>query len=394
MKLTERARRIAPSPTIAVMTEARRLQAEGIDVVDLGPGEPDFPTPAPVAEAGLAAIRDGFTRYTPVAGIPELRRAIAESYAARHGVEPKPSEIVVTVGGKQALYQTCLTLFQAGDEVLIPTPCWVSFPEMVKLADAVPVLAPTAASDGHRPTAAALRERWTSATRGVIVCSPANPHGAMIEADELEAIVELAAERGAVVLFDECYEHFVYERPHVSAAPLFARHPETVVLAGTFSKTFAMTGWRIGWMVAAEPIAKAAAAIQGHATTNVSSIAQKAALAALAPAGMATIPPMIAEYRARRDLVVEALAAIPGIACAPPEGAFYVFPDVSELVARSGVADSTELCRRWIEEARVAAVPGAAFFQEGHVRLSFATSRERLTAGLERIGEWARAEFR
>jgi len=384
-KLTDRTRRIQISPTIAIMAEARKLQAAGVDVVDLGPGEPDFPTPEVIAEAGIRAIRDGFTKYTDSSGMPELRRAIAEKYNASYGTDYKLSEVIVGSGGKQPLYNACQALFENGDEVLIPAPYWVSFPEMVRLADATPVLVETDPEDGFAPRFERIERAWTDRTRGVILCSPSNPHGGIVDPADLEKIVELAASRDATVVFDECYEEFVYDKPHVSPAPLAKRFRDTVVLSGTFSKTFAMTGWRVGYMVGPEKVIAAMGKIQSHSTTNASSLAQKAALAALSPEGRASIVPMIEEYRRRREVIVPGIGEIPGFRCRPPEGAFYVFPESKALYGKRGITDSLSLSRALLDEARVAIVPGSAFGFDDHIRLSFATSMDRIEEGLARI---------
>lgn len=390
-RLSERARRIEESPTLAVMAEAKRLVAQGVDVVDLGPGEPDFPTPEPMAEAARRAIRDGKTRYTESSGTPELRRALAEAASAETGATFGPARVIVGAGGKQPLSNACLALFEAGDEVIVPSPYWVSYPEMVRLADARPVFVETDPGAGFAPRAEAIRAAWTGRTRGVILSSPSNPTGGVVSAPDLEAIVTLAAERGATVIFDECYREFVWEGPHVSALPLAARCPDAVAVAGTFSKTFAMTGWRVGWLLGSEALVSAMGRIQSHTTTNACSVSQEAALAALSPEGRASVRPMIEEYRRRRRFLVDALAAIRGFRCAPPAGAFYAFPDVSALFGRDRLRGSGDFARALLERERVAVVPGAAFGADRHIRLSYATSLDRLEEGVLRIRRFVEA---
>ena len=280
MKFATRASRVAGSATLEVMKAAAALRAKGVDVVDLGPGEPDFPTPPFIKQAAVAAIEADFTRYTDASGTPELRGAIAERYAREWKAPWEPADVVVTAGGKQALHTAILALFEEGDDVLVPSPYWVSFPEMVKLSGARPVFVPTSSAAGFRLTAADVERAATPATRGVIVNTPNNPTGAVMDPSEIENVIRLSAARGWVVLFDECYDRFVFEGRHLSAAAFAAEFPETVLVAGTLSKTYAMTGWRIGYALAARPLIEMMGRIVGHATSNVCSIAE-AAFAAL-----------------------------------------------------------------------------------------------------------------
>ncbi len=383
MKLAQRTRSIGESATLKVARRASELRRQGVDIADFGAGEPDFPSPRVAVEAARRALSDGFTKYTPAAGTPELREALAARYQELHGTPWKPSDVVVTVGAKGALFELSLALFQEGDEIVIPAPCWVSFAQQVSLAGATPVLAPMDADDGFSLRAGPILEAITDATRAVILNSPANPTGGVVGAADLEEIIEACAARGMLLIADETYERFVYEGEHHSAAPFAARFPEIVVVVGSFSKTYSMTGWRVGFALGPRTLMEAVTNIQGHATSNATSFAMVGALAAL-EGGEADVEAMIAEYRERRRIVVEALSQMPGVTCAPPAGAFYAFPDVSSHF-RHGREGSAELAEFLLEEARVAVVPGSAFGADRHVRISFACGRETLIVGLERM---------
>lgn len=391
MRFAERASRVATSATLEVMRTAAALRAKGVDVLDLGPGEPDFPTPDFVKEAAVRAIRANFTRYTDSVGTSELRTAISERYAREWKAPWGPADVVVTNGGKQALHTAILALFQDGDDVLVPVPYWVSFPAMVTLSGARPVFVPTSPANGFRLTAADVEASATPATRGILVNSPTNPSGAVIEPAEIEKIVRLCASRGWMFLFDECYDRFVFEGRHLSAAALAAEFPETVVLAGTFSKTYAMTGWRVGYACAARPVAELIGRLVGHATSNVCSVTQAAALEALRRPDEAAraIEAMLAEYRRRRAYLIPALNALPGFRCTPPGGTFYAFPDVSawygKTVAGVAVRDSNSFAKALLDGAALAVTPGAAFGEDRCIRISFATSLEKLEEALKRL---------
>ncbi|MEO8584755.1 MAG: pyridoxal phosphate-dependent aminotransferase [Acidobacteriota bacterium] len=391
MKFASRASRVAGSATLAVLKAAGALRARGVDVVDFGPGEPDFTTPAFVKRAAIDAIEANFTKYTDASGIPELREAIAARYRAEWSAPYTASEVLVTAGGKQALHTACLALFEEGDEVLIPSPYWVSFPEMVTLSGAKSVFVPTSASSGFRLTAADVARAATPATRGIIVNTPNNPTGAVMEPAEVEAVVRLAASRGWTVLFDECYDRFVFEGRHLSASALARECPETVLVAGTLSKTYAMTGWRVGFAAGPKPLIDLMGRIVGHATSNVCSVTQQAALAALTRPGEAgpAVEGMLKEYARRREYLIPALNALPGVTCAPPGGAFYAFPDVSAHYGRvlGGVlvTGSESFAKALLEAVAVAVTPGVAFGEDRCVRISFATSRARIEEGLSRL---------
>ena len=390
-KLSRRVSELAPSSTAAAARAARELAASGADVVDFGLGEPDFDTPDFVARAGIEAIRRGRTRYTDAAGDPALRDAVAAKYRREQAAACGRENVLVTAGAKQAVFNACQALCEDGDEVAVFSPYWVSFPEIVRLAGAIPRLVPTTLESGWKPTAAALAGAATAKTRGVIVNSPNNPTGAVIDSEELARMLDWCASRGAFLIFDETYDRFLYGgRPHVSAASLWGKHADRVVITGAASKTYAMTGWRLGWALARQDLVSAMAAYQSHSTSNASSISQEAALAALTEldASESSVAGMLGEYAKRREAMLEGLAPISGIECAAPEGAFYVFPRVSTFYARKGVGGSVEFCRRLLSEAHVAAVPGDAFGEDTCVRFSFATSLERVHEGVRRFTAW------
>jgi aspartate aminotransferase len=390
-RLSRRVSALAPSSTIAVGKAAKALAASGIDVVDLGLGEPDFATPDFVARAGVAAIEAGRTKYTDVAGEPALREAIAAKYRREQGASCTRENVVVTAGAKQAVFNVCQALFEEGDEVALFSPYWVSFPEMVSLSGATALLLPTDAGRGWKPTAALLSENASSATRGVILNSPNNPTGAVADADEIAAMLDWCAEHGAYLIFDETYDRVLYGgRKHVSAAA-FPAHADRVIVTGAASKTYAMTGWRLGWAVAPKEVVSAITAYQSHSTSNASSISQAAVLSALEDPKRteASVAEMLDHYTKRRAEMLGALEKVSGVACVWPEGAFYAFADVSGLYAAKKVAGSSEFCQRLLSEAHVAAVPGDAFGEDSCVRFSFATPIERVREGMRRFDEWA-----
>lgn len=390
-RFSRRAASVAPSGTLEVLRAAAALRERGADVVDFGPGEPDFHTPEFIKEAAVGAIRANFTKYTDAFGIPELRFAISDHYRKAWGSPWLSRNVLVTAGGKQALHTGCLALFQEGDDVLVPRPYWVSFPEMVKLAGARPVFVPTGPGNGYRLTAADVEAAATPATRGVIVNTPNNPTGAVMEPAEIEKIVALAAGRGWVVVFDECYDRLVYEGRHFSAAALADRYPKAVLVCGSLSKTYALTGWRIGFALAHEELIALMGRLVSHATSNVCSVTQRAALAALTSPdeAEAATHAMLREYARRREFLIPALAALPGIRCAPPGGAFYAFPDVSayygKKLAGTELTGSVAFAKALLEAVAVVVTPGIAFGEDRAVRISFATSMERIEEGMARI---------
>jgi len=367
-----------------VATRAAQLRAEGVEVADFGAGEPDFNSPRVAVAAAKRALDEGFTRYTAAAGTPRLRDALAADFRRRHDAPWERRNVVVTAGAKGILFELSLVLFGVGDEVVLPAPYWVTFPEQVRLAGAEPVMVETRADDGFRVHATTVLEAITDRTRAVIVNSPCNPTGGLLEAEDLERIVTECARRDVLVIADETYERFVYDgRRHASAAALAARFPETVVVVGSFSKTYAMTGWRIGFGLGPPEVIRACTAVQSHSVSNPTSFAMVGAVAALEEA-QDEVAVMIGEYAVRRRLLMERLEAIPDLVCLPPGGAFYAFPKVSAFY-REGRQGSVELSTYLLEEARVAVVPGLAFGADEHIRISFACSRSMLESGLERL---------
>ncbi len=385
MRLAGRVSRIGESATLKVTRRAAELRAQGVDVVDFGAGEPDFQSPPVAVEAARQALADGFTKYTPSSGIPKLREALAERFHRDYGSPWQGGDTLVSVGGKAALFELALALFDDGGEVVLPSPCWVSFPEQIRLAGAEPVMVPTSPEDGFRIHADPLIEALSDRTRAVLVNSPSNPSGGMIEAADLRRLVAACAERGVLVISDETYERFVYEGNHASVAALAAEYPETVVLVGSFSKTYAMTGWRVGYALGPRSVLGPVADIQSHATSNPTSFAMVGALAALREAEP-DVDRMIAAYRERRDFLIPRLNEVPGFSCRPPAGAFYAFPHVAEAY-EEGRWGSVAFAELLLDEAAVAVVPGAAFGADDHVRISFACSTETLERGLARMCE-------
>jgi len=379
------------SATLKVAAEADRLRRAGYNVVDFSAGEPDFQTPAHVKAAGKAAIDADFTRYTVAPGIPELREAICERYRQDYGVDITPSEVLLTVGGKQALFNAALALFDPGDEVITHAPYWPTIPEQVKLMGARPVIVSTSASDGFTVHAGAILDAVTSRTKAIILNSPSNPTGALIDEPAVAAIAEHAAARGIWLIVDLCYERLIYEDvPHNLPKVLFDRHRDHTVLAGSASKAYAMTGWRCGWTIAPKALTAAFNIIQGQSTSNITSITQKAALAAITGPQDA-VTAMLNEYRHRRDSIHEWLTVHPGIRCVKPSGAFYLFPDISGLLSPDGLATSAEFAQALLEREHVVVTPGEAFDAPGYLRISYATSLEQLREGATRILRFAQS---
>jgi aspartate aminotransferase len=373
------------SSTLAVLMEAERLRAQGVEVVDLGAGEPDFPTPRNIKDAAERAIEENFTRYTSTSGSAPLKRAIIDMMRRDFGADYRPSEVIVTVGGKQAIFNAMASLVNAGDDVLIASPYWVTFPEIVKFLRANPVIIDTEASD-FLLTADMVRHAITPRTRLLVVNSPNNPTGRVIPPDELRKIVEVAAERDVWVLSDDCYLYFAYPpAAPFTAAQLPSELRSRVMVCGSFSKTHAMTGWRIGYALGPEPWIHSMLKVQSHSTSNAPSISQKAAIEA-ARGEQDSLREMLAEYKARRDWLVPALNRVEGVECTMPEGAFYVFPSVKKILGRR-VATSAELAKLLLERARVVVTAGSAFGTEGYIRISYANSLAAIQSGVERIAE-------
>ncbi len=383
MRLAKRVGRLSPSPTMAVSEEANRLRSEGRSVVDFSIGEPDFNTPDNIKGVGHRAIDDNFTRYTSAPGIKDLREAVVEKYRRQYGVDYSVLEVVISCGAKHTLFNLAFALFEEGDEVLLPVPYWVTFPEQFKMVGAVPVEVMTREEDDFVLKASALEAKVTSRTRAMVVNTPNNPTGAVIPADEMDRIVDLALDRDLMIIFDECYEFFVFDgNQHTSLAQYADRAKHVSLLVNTASKTYAMTGWRIGYLVAPREVARSVSNVQSH-SANPASVSQKAALESIL-GNQDSVSQMIAEYERRRRYVVGRLNGMPGLSCANPGGAFYAFPNISSYFG-SEVRDSVEFSTWLLRQSGVAVVPGSAFGMEGHVRISFATSMENLVTGMDRM---------
>jgi aspartate aminotransferase len=385
MKLADRTSRIAGSATMKVGATVARLRRSGVEVIDFGAGEPDFSTPEPIKLAGHQALDANFTRYTPVGGIADLKKAICDRYQADYGVDYKENQVITTAGGKQALYNTALSLFGPGDEVITHTPCWPTIPEQVKLADATPVFARTHVEDGFSVHAPAILDAVTPRTRGIIINSPGNPTGALIAERELRTLAAFAAARNIWLVVDLCYEKLIYDPvPHNLPKILAETCPEQAVICGSASKAYAMTGWRCGWQIGPAAVIAASDAIQSHSTSNVNSITQKAALAALS-GSQAPVTAMLDEYRKRRDQLHAWLTADARLRCRKPAGAFYMFVDISDTLSADGFRTSLDWADALLEEQRVAVTPGEAFDAPGTIRISYATSMELLKEGSQRL---------
>ena len=383
--LAARAARIAMSPTMKVTAEALALKARGIDVVDLGAGEPDFPTPKHIGEAAKAAIDANFTKYTTNSGTDELKKAIVARYKTDYGVEYATNEVIVTAGGKQALFNAVMVLFSEGDEVITHMPGWPTLVEQIKLADATPVIVHTHAEDGFTLRADTFLNALTPKTRGIIVNSPGNPTGALISEEDLEIVAKEAARRGIWILVDLCYEKLIYDpTPHNLPGVLARTMRDRAILCGSASKAYAMTGWRCGWTIGPAAVVSACNALQSHSTSNVCSITQKAVVAGL-NGPQECVTAMLDEYRRRRDQLCTWLAEEPRIRLVKPAGAFYLFPDVSDFLSPDGVRTSAELAQSLLDGPRVAVTPGEAFDAPGFLRISYAASIADLKRGAEKI---------
>jgi aspartate aminotransferase len=397
VRLTDRINRIQISPTAAVISEAEKLKARGVDITDFGPGEPDFPTPDHIKKAAIKAIEENKSKYTPAGGIMPLREAICAWHKRELGSSYDAKECVVSVGGKHSIFNVMSVLVQQGDEVIIPAPYWVSFPDIVKYAGGTPIFVETKPEGGFSVKASAIEKAITARTRLLILNSPSNPTGGVVPPDEYERILTVCKKHNVWLMGDECYSHFTYEphKPYSIAGA--AGSKESVIIIGSVSKTFAMTGWRIGYTLGPEALIQALIKLQSQSTSNATSIAQYAALEAMR-GSMETVPVMLAEYAKRRKRIVEGLRAIPGVMCEWPGGAFYAFPNISAHLSngggRSALAKScTEISRLLLDKAHVAVVPGEAFGAPGYLRLSYATSIERIDEGLRRLERFfSRAE--
>ena len=393
--LSDRINNVAPSATLAVDSKAKAMKAAGVDVIGFGAGEPNFPTPDYVVEAAAEACRDPRNhRYTPTPGLPELREAIVRKMLRDSGYEVTPEQVVVTNGGKQAVYEAFQILLNDGDEVIIPTPYWTSYPEAVKLAGGVPVEVFAGADRSFEPDIDAIEAARTERTRAIIVTSPSNPTGAVWSRETIEAIGRWAVEHHVWVVSDEIYEHLNYDGARTAyIGQVVPEVRDQLLVLNGVAKTYAMTGWRVGWLVAPEPVAKAAAKLQGHMTSNVANVSQRAAIAAVG-GDLDAVYAMREAFDVRRKAIVAALNAIDGVHCPTPTGAFYAFADVSGLLNRplgvngSVAASSAELAAMLLDEAHVAAVPGEAFGAPGYLRFSYALADDQLAEGMRRFQAW------
>ncbi|WP_346682813.1 pyridoxal phosphate-dependent aminotransferase [Bifidobacterium pullorum] len=393
--LSDRINNVAPSATLAVDSKAKAMKAAGVDVIGFGAGEPNFPTPDYVVEAAAEACSDPRNhRYTPTPGLPELREAIARKMLRDSGYEVTPEQVVVTNGGKQAVYEAFQILLNDGDEVIIPTPYWTSYPEAVKLAGGVPVEVFAGADRSFEPDIDAIEAARTERTRAIIVTSPSNPTGAVWSRETIEAIGRWAVEHHVWVVSDEIYEHLNYDGARTAyIGQVVPEVRDQLLVLNGVAKTYAMTGWRVGWLVAPEPVAKAAAKLQGHMTSNVANVSQRAAIAAVG-GDLDAVYAMREAFDVRRKAIVAALNAIDGVHCPTPTGAFYAFADVSGLLNRplgangSVATSSAELAAMLLDEAHVAAVPGEAFGAPGYLRFSYALADDQLAEGMRRFQAW------
>jgi aspartate aminotransferase len=392
--LAERMGRISTSPTMKVAAEAEKLKRQGIDVVDFGAGEPDFPTPEGAKAAAKTAIDENFTKYTPAAGTSDLKQAICARYQIDYGVTFSEAETIVTAGGKQALFNIAMVLFNPGDEVVTHAPYWPTIPEQVKIAGATPVIVQTKPDDGFAIHPDAMIAAITPRTKAIIINSPANPTGAVISEQDLSAIADAAARRGIWVIVDLCYEKLIYDNvPHNLVKVLTDRMRDRTLLAGSASKTYSMTGWRCGWILGPREIVSGANTLQGHSTSNVASISQKAALQAIT-GSQEPVTAMLNEYRIRRDRLMEWLSADSRIECTKPAGAFYLFPRIARVLESTGIASSADFSQILLDEARVAVTAGEGFDAPGFLRISYATSLDQLREGSNRILEFVKKRER
>ena len=389
MYLSKKSMGISESPTLAIDAKYKAMKAEGQDVIGFGAGEPDFDTPDHIKQAAIDAINDGFTKYTPAAGTVELKKAICAKLEKENGLIYKPNQIVVSNGAKHSLVNAFSAILNPGDEVIIPAPYWVSYPEMVKIADGVPVTLMTTEENGFRFTIDEMRAAITPKTRAIIINSPSNPTGMMYTEDDLRQLAELAVEKNIYVVSDEIYEHLIYDGGrHTSIASFGEEIQNLTITVNGVSKSYSMTGWRIGYTASAPEIAKIMSNVQSHATSNPCSISQKAALAAIS-GPQDQIKVMRAEFQKRRDYMVSRINAMDGVSCLKPEGAFYTMMNISKLIGKVA-KDADDLCAKLLDDVKLALVPGTGFEAPNYVRWSYATSMENIEKGLDRLEQFLR----
>jgi aspartate aminotransferase len=385
-KISHRASSLSPSLTLAIDSKAKQMKAEGLDVVGFGAGEPDFDTPQHIKDAAIKALNEGFTKYTPASGTPELRQAVADKFKRENGLSYKPSQVIISCGGKHSCYNVILATCQEGDEVIIPAPYWLSYPEMVKLAGARPVIVETTDKTEFKITPEQLRAAITPNTRLFILNSPSNPTGTVYTPAEIKALGDLCVEKGVLIMSDEIYEHLLYDGAvHQSVAALSPKHYEHTIVVHGFAKAWSMTGWRLGFLAAPEPIAKAIDAVQSHSTSNPTSFAQKGGVVALT-GPQDHLKTWLTEFSRRRSYACDRLNKIPGLSCVNAKGAFYLFPNISGTGLKS-----SQFCARLLEQEKVAAVPGIAFGADDYIRLSYATSMANIEKGIDRLEKFVRS---
>lgn len=398
IKISKKASQISPSPTLALDSKYKQMKKQGIPVVGFGAGEPDFETPDNIKKAAIKAIEDGFTRYTPASGTPELKQAIVDKVKRDTGLEYTVENVVVSNGGKHSLTNVFMCILEAGDEVIIPSPYWVSYPEMVKMADGVPVFLNTSEEDDFKFTPDMLEAVITERTKALVLNTPSNPTGMVYTKDELEKIAEIAVKNNIYVVFDEIYEKLIYgDTVHTNIATLGDDIRELTIIVNGMAKAYAMTGWRIGFTVSNRELARAMSNMQSHATSNPNSIAQAASVEAL-NGSQASVEEMRLEYEKRKAYMVERINSIDGISCKNPDGAFYIFMNMREQLGKEHygrvINTVSELCDDILEKALVALVPSDGFGIEGYARLSYATSMENIVAGLDRIEKYLKGEYK
>ncbi len=395
LRISNKAKTISPSPTLAIDSKFKQMKQQGVPVVGFGAGEPDFNTPDNIKTAGIKAIENNITRYTPASGTVDLKKAICEKVKKDTGLDYDISNVIVSNGGKHALTNIFMAILNPGDEVVIPTPYWVSYPEMVKMADGTPVFLETTEENNFKFNVEQLKAVVTDKTRALVLNTPSNPTGMVYTREELQAIADFAVEKEIFVVFDEIYEKLIYEGEHVNIATLGDAIKELTIIVSGMAKTYAMTGWRIGYTVADSRIVKAMSNMQSHATSNPNSIAQAASVEAL-NGDQSIIDIMKAEYVKRRDYMVERINSIDGLSCKKPNGAFYIFMNVKDVLGKEHygkmINTASELCDDILDRALVAMVPSEGFGIDGYVRLSYATSMEVITAGLDRIEQYLKGE--
>ena len=385
IQLSERVQSVKPSPTFAIAAKAIQMQAQGLNIINLSTGEPDFDTPDNIKQAAIDAINAGFTKYTAVDGIVELRQAIRDKFKRENNLDYELNQVIVSVGGKQSIYNLCQAFLEEGDEVLIPSPYWVSYPDMVLLANAKPVIITTTPAQHYKMTPKQLEKAITPKTKLIFINSPSNPSGVAYRLEELKALAQvLEAHPQVFIATDDMYEHILWESPFVnilSACP--SLYPRTIVLNGV-SKAYSMTGWRIGYAAGPAPLISAMKTIQSQSTSNPCSIAQKAALAALTQ-GNESVLRMVKAFHQRHNYIVDRLTSIPGIEVIPADGTFYIFPNVQAIIEKKGYANDLEFADKLLQEEGIALVPGSAFGNEGCIRLSFATSMKLIEDAMDRL---------